>query len=51
VTGVQTCALPIFLAGTIVVVAAVALVTGAELKKRAAVEGEPALPAVESTGD
>ncbi|HYG98225.1 MAG TPA: EamA family transporter [Terriglobales bacterium] len=38
------------LAGTVVIVAAVALVTGAELKARTP-EGEPELPAVESTGD
>lgn len=38
------------LAGTVVIVAAVATVTGAELKARDP-EGQPGLPAVESTGD
>lgn len=41
---------PYILAGTVIVVCAVALVTGAELKARTPDEG-PTLPAVESTGD
>ena len=41
---------PYILAGTVIVICAVALVTGAELKKRER-DGLPALPAVESTGD
>lgn len=38
------------LAGTVVIVAAVAMVTGAELRTRTR-SGEPELPAIESTGD
>jgi drug/metabolite transporter (DMT)-like permease len=41
---------PYILAGTVVVICAVTLVTGAELTKREP-DGAPALPAVESTGD
>ncbi len=41
---------PYIFAGTLIIVCAVALVTGAELKRRTPEEG-PALPAVESTGD
>lgn len=41
---------PYIFAGTLIVICAVALVTGAELKSRER-DGAPALPAVESTGD